>query len=177
MKIIAISGKAQHGKDTLAGEMKKILQSKYYRVLIIHYGDLLKYICEKFFDWDGKKDDVGRSLLQQVGTEKIRSQEPDFWVAFVTKILRFFPDQWDYVLIPDARFPNEITYLRDNGFDVTHIRIHRPIDNKLTEAQKKHPSETALDDFPVDIHIKNDGTIADLAKKAEDILSNRLQKE
>lgn len=43
-----------------------------YRVLVTHFGDLVKYVCEKFFDWDGVKDESGRSLLQYVGTNKVR---------------------------------------------------------------------------------------------------------
>ena len=107
MKIICISGKARHGKDTLAGILKDSLEDKGQRVLITHFGDLLKYICTTFFEWDGKKDEQGRALLQYVGTNVIRNQEPDFWIDFVITVLSFFMDEWDYVLIPDCRFPNE----------------------------------------------------------------------
>lgn len=41
MKVICISGKAQHGKDTTAGMMKTALESIGHTVLIAHYGDLL----------------------------------------------------------------------------------------------------------------------------------------
>ena len=49
MKVICISGKARHGKDTLATILKKRLEDNGNRVLITHFGDLVKYICEKFF--------------------------------------------------------------------------------------------------------------------------------
>lgn len=153
IKIICISGHAQNGKDTTAQYMKEYYESDGSRVLICHYGDLVKYICEKFFGWDGEKNDAGRTLLQRVGTDVIRSQQPGYWVDFIASMLRFFPDEWDYVLIPDARFPNEIDGLRDAGFDVTHVRVVR--DNPgwvspLTEEQQNHPSETALDDYEYD---------------------------
>lgn len=51
MKVICISGKAQNGKDTTAGFMKEILEARGNRVLIAHFGDLVKYICKTFFDW------------------------------------------------------------------------------------------------------------------------------
>ena len=84
MKVILISGKAQHGKDTLAGMLKNHLEDKSYRVLIAHYGDLVKYVCEKFFNWDGNKDEAGRTLLQYVGTDVVRKQNENFWAGFIT---------------------------------------------------------------------------------------------
>lgn len=164
MKIFCISGKARHGKDTTANIMKNEFEKLGKKVLIAHYGDLVKYICKTFFNWGGNKDEKGRSLLQYVGTDAIRSKEPDFWVNFIIQILSFFPNEWDYILIPDARFPNEIENLkRINGFDVEHIRVIRPnFISDLTEEQLKHPSETALDNFPFDQIIFNSGTIEEL---------------
>ena len=40
MKIVCISGKAQHGKDTTAKLLEEILEAQGNRVLIAHYGDL-----------------------------------------------------------------------------------------------------------------------------------------
>ena len=102
MKIVCISGKAQHGKDTTAKLLEEILEAQGNRVLIAHYGDLVKYVCKTFFGWDGKKDEKGRTLLQRVGTDKIRAVSPDYWVDFIVSILDIFCDEWDYVLIPDA---------------------------------------------------------------------------
>ena len=45
MKIVCISGKAQHGKDTTAKLLEEILEAQGNRVLIAHYGDLVKYVC------------------------------------------------------------------------------------------------------------------------------------
>ena len=108
MKVVCISGKAQHGKDTTAGMMKTALESMGHTVLIAHYGDLVKYVCRTFFGWNGEKDAYGRSLLQKVGTDIVREQRPNYWVDFVKDMLSMFPNEWDFVLIPDSRFPNEI---------------------------------------------------------------------
>ncbi len=163
MKVITISGKAQNGKDTTAGFLKDALEADGYSVLITHYGDLLKYICQKFFNWNGEKDEKGRSLLQYVGTDVIRAEQPDFWVGFVSSILDLFPDTWDYVLIPDCRFPNEVNTLKSCGFDVTHLRVVRDgFESPLTPEQQNHPSETALDDTEPDYTIHNNGTLGDL---------------
>lgn len=143
------------------------------RVLVAHYADLLKYICKKFFGWDGNKDEKGRYILQYVGTDVIRQKMPDYWVDFIISVLELFEDNWDYVLIPDSRFPNEIEKLREKGFDVSHVRIVRPnFVSPLTEEQKKHPSETALDNIEPDIWILNAGGFEDLRA-----LINQLMEE
>lgn len=161
--MVLISGKARHGKDTLAGFLKEYLEKRNKRVLVAHYGDLVKYICRTFFDWDGVKDEKGRDLLQRVGTDTIRKEDPDFWAWFIYQVLRFFPDAWDYVLIPDCRFPNEITTPLDYGFGTYYLRVVRPnFDNGLTPAQQEHPSETALDDVKPDFTFINNGSLEDL---------------
>lgn len=132
--------------------------------MITHYADLLKFMCKNLLGWDGVKDDNGRHILQYVGTDIIRNQEPNFWVDFVAKELRLFEDHWDYVIIPDTRFPNEIDRMKESGFDVMHIRVMRPEseDDVLTDEHKQHTSETALDDVSPDEFIINDGSIIDL---------------
>lgn len=171
MKVICISGKARHGKDTLAGVLKKHLEDHGNRVLVTHFGDLVKYICEKFFDWDEQKDEKGRTLLQYVGTDVVRTQEPNFWTDFIKKVLTLFPDEWDYVLIPDCRFPNEIECFKDGNFDAHLVRITRPnCDSGLTEQQLNHPSETAMDNYHADCYIINDSTLDNLEAQIPEIL-------
>lgn len=171
MNVICISGKAQHGKDTSANLLREELEAQGKSVLVAHYADLLKYLCRSFFHWNGEKDDTGRRLLQYVGTDIVRKKRPDFWVGFLVDVLTLFPDEWDYVLIPDCRFPNEIEAMRNAGFDVTHLRIVRPnFESPLSEEQQKHPSETALDGYPADRTILNNGTIQDLRAKLSEWL-------
>lgn len=171
MKIICISGKAQHGKDTTANFLRANLEAEGKKVLIAHYGDQVKHLCRDYFCWDGVKDEAGRSLLQYVGTDVIRHQSEDFWVDKVLDVLRFFPNEWDYVLIPDCRFPNEIErvkeFAKEYGFDSYHARVVRPIfESPLTPEQQAHPSETALDDCSPDMYVYNIGTLVDLNRTA-----------
>lgn len=174
MKVITISAKAQHGKDYTAKELKRGLERYGNRVIIAHYADLLKYICKQFFNWDGNKDELGRSLLQHVGTEGIRAVKPDYWVDFLIDILTFFPDDWDYVIIPDTRFPNEIEKMKDN-FDCYAVHVSRPkFENNLTDEQRQHPSETALDGYEFDYEIINNGTPEGISYEVNEFINNYL---
>ena len=132
-------------------------------VLVAHYGDLVKYVCKTFFGWNGEKDEAGRTLLQKVGTDAIRVKRPDYWVSFISDIMEFFPGEWDYVLIPDCRSPNEVDYIKNAGFDAVHLRIVREgFVSPLTPEQQAHPSETALDNVQADYYITNNGSLKDL---------------
>lgn len=166
MNIICISGKARHGKDTVGTMLKSEFEAKGQRVLLIHYADLLKWLCEKYFAWDGQKDDAGRTLLQRVGTDVVRNQNPDFWVDFVISFVSFFKNEWDYVIIPDCRFLNELNRWKEAGFNTYYFRVERPdFDNGLSAEQKIHPSETALDSVDPDLKILNDGDLVHLEKR------------
>lgn len=173
-KIILVSGHAQNGKDTLAEAIKHEHEHCGANVKVVHFADLLKFICQTYFGWNGEKDAEGRRMLQYVGTDLVRMRNPDYWVDFVGDLLELFGETWDYVIIPDCRFPNEITKLTECGFDTVHVRIIRDnFDNRLTEEQKNHPSETALDNFPADIYIHNNGTLDDLYKKVNRLIMEK----
>lgn len=88
MRVVCISGKARHGKDTLATMMKRVLEDTYGKsVLIIRYADQLKFILREYFGWDGIKDERGRALLQYVGTDLARNADPNIWVEYVMKFI------------------------------------------------------------------------------------------
>ena len=175
MKVLAISGRAQNGKDTCATMLKEFMSLDNKTSVIIHYGDLLKFLCKTFFEWDGVKNEYGRHLLQRIGTDVVRRQRPDYWVDFVSDALRMFGDLWDYVIIPDARFPNEIDKLRECGFDVTHIRIKRTnFVSPLTAEQQSHPSETALDNSKVDYLVINDRGLNELRTTIYQLLKEHI---
>jgi hypothetical protein len=169
LKIFLVSGKAQHGKDTFANILHEDLEERGFRVLTTHYADLLKYICKTFFNWNGEKDEKGRQILQYVGTDVVRKECPDYWVHFIIDILNLFGDNWDYVIIPDTRFPNEIDAIKEYYPTAEHIRVIRPeFVSSLTAEQLAHPSEVALDNVVPDYIFENDGTIESMRIKVKD---------
>jgi hypothetical protein len=151
MKIITISGQAQHGKTSVAKYIKKYMESKGKSVLIFNYADTLKFFAKEYFGWDGAKDDKGRSILQKIGTDIGRERNPNIWVNIALEFIKTFGQDFDYIVIADCRFENEISLLKQSGYKVFSIWIFRPdFDNGLTQEQKNHPSETSLLDFSFD---------------------------
>ena len=174
MKVICISAKARHGKDTAAEIMKEYLEMQGKEVLITHFADLLKYLCKSLFGWDGNKDERGRTLLQYIGTDVVGKKNPAYWAQFVAGVLSMFENEWDYVLIPDCRYPVEIETMRQI-FDTTIVRVERPnFDNGLTEAQKNHPSEVDMDSYPFDYKILNNGTLEELRQEIYNFMGTQL---
>lgn len=169
--VIPVGGPAQNGKDTIGGKLEKYFTAAGKNVLVIHHADLLKYMAKSMFGWDGQKDEKGRQLLQYMGTDVVRKKRPDFWVEHILSLLDLFDGDWDYVIIPDSRFPNEIDAYKEAGYPTTYIRIVRPnFVSPLTPEQLNHPSETALNNYEPDILVTNDGTLEDLDIKAEEIV-------
>ena len=146
--IITFSGKAQAGKDSSANILKELLEKRGLRILRINYGDYIKYLAAMCLGWNGEKDETGRTTLQLLGTEKVRSVFPDFWVDSVIDVVKIFENDFDFILIADCRFPNELKRWKEEGYSSIPIHVERPgFDNGLTEEQKNHPSETALDEY------------------------------
>ena len=155
--IITISGKARHGKDTFADMLKSNLVNEGNKVAIFHYADLLKMICTNYFDWDGNKDENGRHLLQYVGTDIVRAKNPDFWIIMANSIITTVLSDFDYIIIPDARFENEIDFWRElyPAHFCMAIRVIRTgFESELTGEQKQHISETALDQYNFDYYVE-----------------------
>lgn len=192
VKVILISGKARSAKDTFAAALQKNLEANGKRVLNIHYADFLKFFCTRYLGWNQQKDDYGRSLLQRVGTQVVRKNYEHAWTDIMIAVLRGMRTEYDFCLIPDTRFPNEIEDLMvantkifplEEKFaeEITTLRVERPFfDNGLTPEQKAHESETALDDWEFDSYFLNIGTLQDLedhAKEWVDIILNHETKQ
>ena len=150
MKCITISGKAGHGKDTFAANLKRDLEAKGLRVFIFHYADYIKMIAIEVYGWNGEKDERGRSILQSLG-DRLRSKNKRVIIDELIKVLKLVEDDFDIAIIADARFPIEIEALKEIWKTVS-IHVNRVnYTNNLTCNQKKHSTETALDDYEYDL--------------------------
>lgn len=173
MRVITISAAAQHGKDTIAKALKEIFDNHGVPCKILHYATYLKALLVEMYGWTGQKDTEGRSLLQYVGTEIFRKNYESTWTDMMISTIRGLGDTVKVLLIPDVRFPNEIIALRDSMYvdGVFSIKVERDgFDNGLTEEQKNHPSETALNNWRFDLIVKNDKDLQSFLDKAEEIV-------
>lgn len=106
--------------------------------------------------WDGKKDEKGRQLLQDIGMAG-RRYSKDIWVSKLEKRL----EAEKYLVIDDVRFQNEADAIRANGGIVLRVvRSSLPI--------MDHPSETELAHIVADQSIINDGDLKNLYKQIDE---------
>ncbi|USL85070.1 putative deoxynucleotide monophosphate kinase [Arthrobacter phage SWEP2] len=110
--------------------------------------------------WERAKDYVPevRRVLQRLGTESIRTLDPDFWIraGMATAAKVDGP-----VVVTDCRYPNEAQAIKDAGGVLVRVVRSSQVDDG-----DAHPSETALDDYPVDFMVYNDDTIEHLQEVA-----------
>lgn len=170
--IILFSGKAEAGKTTAARYLKENLIHEGYSAKIISYSDYVKHTAMLLMGWNGIKDEFGRGVLQRWGTDIVRKRDPMFWVNTVKRLVDVSDDIFDYILIDDCRFPNEIEVWKD--YQHITVRVENPNHlNALSEEQRKHPSETALDDYEMDVTLSatnafelNNAVLLELLDKA-----------
>lgn len=176
-KVILIAGKARAGKDTTALLLKEIYTEKGKKTINLAYGNYIKEYAKNISDWDGRDETKPRSLLQRLGTDIIRKDiDPNFFVKRLCDDIKVYSYFFDVITVSDVRFPNEIDGPSAMFKDIIKIKIIR--DNfvsNLTDVEKKHITETVLDNYnDYDFVIHNDGTISDLRKKVEKIVEELM---
>ena len=177
-----VAGKSRYQVKKFAGKLKTI-------------ASLLTGIpVEKFEDQEFKKEDLGiewayhypgeyyddgkpvmvrmsvRQLLQKLGTEAMREGlHTNVWVNALFadyRPIKLSQDDPSYWLVTDTRFPNEAEAITERGGIL--LRIERP-----GASTGDHPSETALDDYPFEHVIMNDGDLNDLINKVRYFLTQQ----
>lgn len=175
-KIIAISGKKQSGKNTLSSYIEEFAQSKNYSVGKYSFAYELKYFLvnammldnsqvwgsepqkntKTQYLWDNLPEGISqgrtgfitsRELMQIFGTDVMRNMFSDtIWTD--NTISRILNDSYDFALIEDLRFQNEIRSLLK--YPSYFIRLTRG-----QEQGDSHVSEKNLDSFNWDLEIPN----------------------
>ena len=164
--LVVISGKGRSGKDTSAIILKQLFLDMGETCVGIAYADFLKEILGKCFNlnynhlYGSLKEDsldhlpirtrsgkttnhnwTTRKLLQFLGTDVMRTIDPDCWVNVVKNFVNTSSSKYDNIIITDARFFNEIDWVLQKGG--THIHIRRQ--NSDYVGGTEHSSETSLD--------------------------------
>lgn len=172
--IFLICGKARHGKTTSGNFMREYYESKDKKVANTLIALYLKTYAEKFFGWDGKPETKPRELLQQLGTEIIRKKldKETFFIDRTLEDIEILKHFFNVIIIDDIRFPLEINKIKEKYNNVYALNIIRPeFESDLSNAQKKHATEVALDNYEgYDYTIINDDDLEGLKSKIINIL-------
>jgi len=172
MKVIGFTAKAGGGKDTAGMLITEALEEKGYTVTKLSFAKCLKDICTMMFGWDRERlehdfdykegdtlDDgspdpacqmlgkTRRVVMQELGTEAMRNGlHKDIWIiALKLAIMRGDYDDYDYGLLTDCRFLNELQFVRD--LDGTLIRLQRDGEQSTLTDQSQHASELEWEEW------------------------------
>lgn len=168
-RIVAVSGKARSGKDTVADFL--VQQHGYVRKAL---ADPLKAAAKAVFDltseqiYGADKEQIDpyweaspRTILQKMGNEMRRVFGETIWIKALECSIRaeqaaIRTRKSLRVVISDIRYKNEADAVKSWGGVVW--RIERP-GAGLKGENAAHISETDLDDYPFDTVIKNDSDL------------------
>ena len=160
------------GKDTFATMLKEELNE---RAIIVHFADVLKFICKSYYNWNGEKDTFGRTLLQYVG-QSTRDNDEHFWTDFIARLIKAnLSKNYKYIIIPDWRYIEEYERLLKYFpyEDIITINITRfnsdysvYVPSEMTLEQRQHKSEIDLDSYVCQYYISNI-TLKELRESAQ----------
>jgi len=143
MKIIAVSGVARAGKDTIANGLADVLKdmNPSLKILRVSFADDLKsemrdFILEKFnidtLSVDGKDKELIRPLLVAHGQVRRNQTQGRYWVDILEKKIQTINP--DITIISDLRFAeqdaDELFWLKKNNGKLIHVSRFNLIENK-----------------------------------------------
>lgn len=169
--IVLINGVARSGKDTFAEMLVPYLCNNDKTGFILPNAFGVKEVASKVYGWNGDKDERGRSLLIDI-TNTGYKYDSMFWEKYANNHLKCLEKQikhkFDYVVVPDFRYPITQQYYNALGYRVVTIYVARPdYDNELG-VNKYDVSEMPMDiDF--DYTVINDSDLENLKEYAKRI--------
>jgi hypothetical protein len=196
MIIVALSGKAKSGKDTVSSFINNDILTLFNKPLYyqkLAFADPIKEICLKMFPKADKKCLYGSSELRSefipdaltpdgyplsyrqsimdIG-EYFKRYNKNIWVNILNeRLLKAKADGMNLIIISDARFLNEFEYIKSNKIPL--IRVLREDSAKINHISETEQNSVSHDFF--DHVIINNSSIADLHDKVY-MLSKELIK-
>jgi len=161
---IGLTGKAGSGKNTFAGMLAALLVDRGYSVHVDAFACGVKATARLDHGWNGKKDEAGRKLLQEVGM-RCREIEPLVWVHNLRD--RVTDSRADFAIITDVRFDNEAEIFSQSGNTLIEITGRGGLDGDAGE----HESERGVNDCFTRFSINNDSDLDCLNDQADALLT------
>jgi basic membrane lipoprotein Med (substrate-binding protein (PBP1-ABC) superfamily) len=172
-KIYIVAGKARHGKSTIAEIIKKDYEKRDKKVISLAYAKTIKEYIKNITNWNGDENSKPRELMQMIGTDIIRAQiDNSFHTRRMIEDIKVYSYFFDVIIISDARYEDEIMEIKNNFKDVEVVKVIRTsLETGLTDNERRHLSETALDSFDEYDHtIYNDDSLSELKNQVIEIL-------
>jgi len=158
---IALVGKAGSGKSTVA---KFFVERLGYRKLA--FADAVKATAEFVFKRAMVKP-KDRVLLQWLG-DGCRQFDENVWINHLGLLLHGVESQYrknqvfyNGLVIDDVRYPNEATFLKQNGFSIVKL-VGRGYE--LSKEEALHPSERNVETIPADFEVDASGSVLQTVK-------------
>lgn len=165
-KIFILSGKAKSGKNLIADFIEEYYSDK--KCIQLSYAYYLKQYVKKITTWDGNEQNKPRDLLQSLGIDLIKKIDDKLLIRRVMEDVQVYSYFFDVIIITDARLIEEIETPK-SLFNCITIRINKD-DNNLTLEQKKHITETNLDDYRNFDYVINNNDIFETKNQIINIL-------
>lgn len=157
--IILIAGRARSGKSTLAQYFTTAYQQQQQLVINSPYTKYLKQYIENITQKPITDTNKPRDLLQKISSDLIKKElgYNDFFIKRQLEDLAIYSYFADVIIIPDVRFKEEITIIKEKYPNVFSIGITRvDFQSDLTNEQQQDITETALDNYhDYDFEVKN----------------------
>lgn len=162
MRIFVIGGKAKCGKNTFGEMLREELKDYGYKPCVMQITDPLYNYARNYFEWDGNKEEKPREFFQHMGIEIIRDKmgKKYFLLNRLFEDIEILSNFFDTFIITDARMDYEFKEIKRQCEDVVTIKLIREnYDDELSETEREHETEKAIDelDFDFDYEIKNRG--------------------
>lgn len=158
--IYLLSGKARHGKDTIAGYLKAFYEKDGKKAIYSRAGKYIKFYAMEMTGWDGSEETKPRKLLQELGTDVIRNKlnKSEMFIERQLDDIEIYSYFYDAIIVPDIRLPREIESIKEKYNNVVTIHVNRiNFETNLTNNEQKHLTETAMDNYKdYDYEIVND---------------------
>jgi len=170
--LIGITGAAGSGKSTVEERLCSTHRCASYSL-----ADPIKRALRAIFGWpasmfeDREKKEATtiygkspRQMAQTLGTEWGRNLiNPDLWLMMAAEFAQPFGKRGVDVVIPDIRFENEATFIRDSGGVLIHV--YRAAEYKVSP----HSSEEGVRKGRWDYFINNNAGIEELNSAVDSI--------
>jgi hypothetical protein len=161
--LIAVAGGFGSGKSEVVNIIKNIHGAN--KVTNVKFAQPLYELQELIQNHLGLPNKKDRNLLQLLGTEWGRKNDPDIWVDLYIKNLEKIKLFYEVIICDDLRYLNEFKALKGRGFSL--VKISRPMSDRLPylyKGSRKHSSENELLTVPnsdYDYFIENNSTYDD----------------